>query len=166
MSKPIQYTIQSTNEDDYGTIETCLEAPASPYTNLTITGLTTLCSMILLDKTDFIEVNNERYFVTDCYSDLNSVSLASILTDILVKYSKRFPLKASVDSANRICFNRNSEKSTSNIPFEEEEEEEDSQEEISEFEITNASYNMKLLTDTHKDRRFATIQVKFHEKSS
>ena len=38
-------------------------------------------------------------------------------------------------------------KSTSNIPFEEEEEEEeDSQEEISEFEITNASDNMKLLT--------------------
>ena len=50
------YTIISDSEDDYSTIHTCLEAPLAPITKLTITGLTTLCSIVLLDEKDYIEI--------------------------------------------------------------------------------------------------------------
>ena len=50
----LHYTIQSVNEDKYATIETCLEAPPMSMTKLTVTGLTTLCSMTLLDFDNYI----------------------------------------------------------------------------------------------------------------
>ena len=54
MTRELTYTIISNNEDDYSEIHTCLEAPLTPITKLTITGLTTLCSIILLDQNDYI----------------------------------------------------------------------------------------------------------------
>ena len=114
----LQYTIMSTDENDYGTIKTCLEAPPSPYTRLSLTGLTTLCSMVLLGTDDYIEIDGTQYNIEEEHSDLNSISLTELLTGLLSDIS----IKVEIDNCNRLIFKKNY---------------------IEDFEITGASYNMK-----------------------
>ena len=71
MTKELTYTIISNNEDDYSEIHTCLEAPLAPITKLTITGLTTLCSIILqayretLNKSKKVGLNSWFTIITE-----------------------------------------------------------------------------------------------------
>ena len=120
MSDILQYTIQSTDESNYSYIKTCLEAPSSPYTKITVTGLTTLCTMILLGTEDYIEINDERFMINDNYSDLNPISVSELLMKTLDEQ-----ISVSVSNTNRLVFSHENEY---------------------DFSITNASYNMKQIT--------------------
>ena len=97
MTKELTYTIISNNEDDYSEIHTCLETPLAPITKLTITGLTTLCSIILLDQNDYIEIGDHKYYFKDSYTNLNSMSLSQILIELL----KEEKIVVYVDNSNR-----------------------------------------------------------------
>ena len=89
MTKELTYTTISNNEDDYSEFHTCLEAPLAPITKLTITGLTTICSIILLDQNDYIEIGDHKYYFKDSYTNLNSMSLSQILI-VLLKEEKNY----------------------------------------------------------------------------
>ena len=102
MSKEFQYTVVSENEDDYSTIFTCIEAPPAPITKLTNTGLTTLCTIVALHEKDCIDINDEKYYLKESYTNLNSTSLSSLLTDLL----QECKITVSVDHSNRIKFRK------------------------------------------------------------
>ena len=82
MSRELQYTIVSENENDYLKIHTCLEAPTTPITKLTITDLTTLCTIVVLDEKDYIEIDRKKYYINESYTNINSITLADIFTNI------------------------------------------------------------------------------------
>ena len=130
----LHYTIQSVNEDNYATIETCLEAPPMSMTKLTVTGLTTLCSMILLDTNDYLEIDGTKYHINDTYTDLNSISVAELLTKTLDDIS----ISVAIDNSNRLRLTRNQ--------LHEEEEEFNE----NEFTITGALYYMKQVMGLYK----------------
>ena len=98
----LQYTILNSDENDYSIIKSCLEAPSSPYTRLSVIGLTTLCSMLLIGKEDYIEIDNVKYNVTDNYSDINSISLIEILSNLIVNEN----IKVSLDNCNRMALHQ------------------------------------------------------------
>jgi hypothetical protein len=83
MSKLLRYTIESNDENDYSTIRTCLPTPATQYTKLTVTALTTQCSIVVLNDTDYITINGQQYFIKTDYAGLSSESLVAILNDLL-----------------------------------------------------------------------------------
>ena len=139
--RTLQYTIQSTNEDNFGTIKTCLEAPASPYTRLNVSGLTTLCSMVLLGHDDYIAIDNIIYQIEEEYSDLNSVSLTELLSKLLADAD----ISVTVDGCNRLVFEQIC---------------------TTEFSITGASYNMKQITGMYNSKFPIVIEECFiHIKS-
>ena len=51
----INYTITSNNASDYSIIRETLIAPPTQMTEFIVTGLTTMCSFVILDRTDYIE---------------------------------------------------------------------------------------------------------------
>ena len=127
MFETLQYTLHSINEDNYSLIETCLEAPPYPLTKLTVNGLTTICSMILLDDNDYIEIDDEKYYIYEYYSDLNAISVSLLLSKLL----EDIWIKVYTDNVNRLVF-----ESTA----------------LLDFSITGASYNMKQVTGLYNSR--------------
>ena len=71
----INYTITSGDPDDYGTIRESLIAPQTQNTEFMITQLTTMCSFLILNKDDYIELviyrerfeHDEKIIYTDSY---------------------------------------------------------------------------------------------------
>ena len=51
----INYTLTSTNPNEYSIIRQSLQAPTTELTEFMVKGLTTMCSFVLLDSTDYIE---------------------------------------------------------------------------------------------------------------
>ena len=88
---------------------------------LTITGLTTLCTIVVLHENDYIDINGKEYYLNKSYTNLNSTSHSSLLTDLL----KECKIIVSVDHSNRLNFRK----------------EYDAQ-----FFIYGMSYNMKQIT--------------------
>jgi len=138
MSKELQYTIVSENENDYSKIHTCLEAPTTPITKLTITGLTTLCTIVVLDENDYIEIDRKKYYIKESYTNINSITLAGILTNLFKQADET--IVVSVDNSNRLQF-KDSEKD--------------------EFLISSASYNMKQITGLYN----TTFPIRVDENS-
>jgi hypothetical protein len=121
----IHYTIISSNEDDYSIVKTCLEKPHTQLSKLTITGLTTLCSIVVLDKNDYIDINNIRFQVKEEYTNLNSTSLVEILSNLIDNHPSKLSISVFSDNTNRLEFEHDNEE---------------------EFTITDASYGMKQIT--------------------
>ena len=119
MTRELTYTIISNNENDYSEIHTCLEAPHAPITKLTITGLTTLCSIIHIDQNDYIQIGYSKYYFKDSYTNLNSMSLSQLMIELL----KDLKIDVSIDNSNRLKFKGENG-----------------------FQITDASYNVKQIT--------------------
>src|SRR5215469_3183376 len=83
MSRILNYTIESENEEDYSTITTWLPNPPTLLTKLTITALTTQCSIVVLDTHDWIKIDGVEYPVEHQYTNLSGEALIGILNDIL-----------------------------------------------------------------------------------
>lgn len=100
MEQILNYTITSSDQDNYSLIRTNLQAPVYPVTKFIVTNLTTKCSFILLDDHDYITINGIKYKNVNLYSDLNSTSLIEIINE-LIKSSNVF---ITIDETNRLEF--------------------------------------------------------------
>ena len=77
------YTITS-ETDDYSTIHACLQSPRYPLTKFMVTTLTTKCAIVVLEEGDYIEINNQKYYIGNQFSDLNVVTLCDLLNKVIV----------------------------------------------------------------------------------
>jgi hypothetical protein len=44
---------------------------------MTITSLTTIANFAVLDRSDYIVINDEKYYIQEDFSDVNTASLQS-----------------------------------------------------------------------------------------
>jgi hypothetical protein len=84
MSKVLNYTIESDDPNNYSLIQTWLPNPATPFTKLTVTALTTQCSIVVIDQDDYIAIDGRKYYVDEEYSNLNAESVVGILERMLL----------------------------------------------------------------------------------
>ena len=141
------YNFSSTESKHYNRI--CVTLPnhfLASYVNLCVTTFTSNCNIEVMNKEDFIEfrINNELYKVyMDQYSKLDSASLAPIIEDLIKKVTDK--ITVSMTNIDTISF-------TCPDPFE----------------ITNMSYNMKLITGfyTLNDKQYPIPSTPFDTQES
>ncbi|KAH0800360.1 uncharacterized protein GO595_006771 [Histomonas meleagridis] len=80
-----------------------------------VTSLTTKCSIVVIEKDDFIQINGKKYYFNNDYTDLNSQTFILLLNSLIQESG----VTSEVDEAGRIVF------TSSNA-----------------FTINNASYNI------------------------
>lgn len=114
----ISYTITSKDPNNYNVIRTNLQPPISSMCKLTLTGLTTKACFILLNTDDYIEIDGQRFYFIDEYSEITTVGFADLLSSII--HSK---LEVTVNLTGRLCFRSDRE-----------------------FIINDMSYNVKLIS--------------------
>jgi hypothetical protein len=77
-----EFTLSSTDEDNYNTIITSL--PTNDYDcDFMVTSLTMNGNFVVLNTSDYIEINNVRYYSTDNYSSLRRSEFIFILNEII-----------------------------------------------------------------------------------
>ena len=141
------YNFSSTDSKHYNRI--CVSLPnhfLSSYVNICVSTFTSNCNIEVMNNEDFIEfkVNNEIYKINmEQYSKLDSASLAPIIEDMIRKKTDKITVSmTNIDTISFIC--------------------KDS------FEITNMSYNMKLITGfyTLTDSKFPIKSESFETQES
>ena len=143
------YTLSSTDPEHFNRIQAKLPTElSSRFVNLCVTSLTSNCNIEVMNNSDYIVFKfkpddrsmnapkgDGEPFTICCdmerYSKLTTASLPYILQDLLNTYE--IPITASISNLDTLIF-------TSEIPFE----------------ITEMSYNMKLITGfySYKDTTF------------
>ena len=133
----IDYTVSSTDPNNYNKIFCNLIAPSTKYCIMTITCLTTNCNIVVLDKGDFITIDSVKYEFNDAYTNINLEAFIELLSD-LSKPDDNNPHNLSddskvilsvngvelyIDNTGRLCFISNRE-----------------------FVINDASYNVKMIS--------------------
>ena len=78
----INWTVVTDDEENYGFIKTRIQAPWKHKTDLTITGLTCLCTIVVLDVGDYITIDGNKYVINDEFTNLNAITLAEILNEL------------------------------------------------------------------------------------
>jgi len=96
----IDYTIASTDEKHYNRIDTYLQGTTTRYAKCVVTSLTTNCNILVLNKSDYISINNQSYPFSDDYTDLNMTSFCTLLNDVIAKSG----VTAFNDKAGRLVF--------------------------------------------------------------
>ena len=141
------YNFSSTDSKHYNRI--CITLPnhfLSHYVNLCVSTFTSNCNIEVMNEEDFIEfrINNEIYKVyMEQYSKLDSASLAPIIEDLIKKKTDKITVSmTNIDTISFICDDA--------------------------FEITNMSYNMKLITGfyTLKDKQYPIKSESFDTQES
>jgi hypothetical protein len=106
MLSRFEYTISSIDEDHYNQIYTNLAGPLTQLCNLTVTSLTTNCSIVVLEKNDYLTINNHKFTFDADYTNLNPDTFADLCNK---KISTAFALlnvpiiiKFSTDTCKRI----------------------------------------------------------------
>ena len=115
----IEYTISSHDEDNYSHISENLDGPLTRQARLTVTGLTTKCTIVVLEDGDYIEINNHKYIIRNDYTSLDHSNIVYILSQLLTDID----IEVSLDECSRLIFTS-----------------------IHEFTINDASYNIRMLT--------------------
>ena len=111
------YTVSSTDCERNGTIQTNLANPKTEFCKLTITSLTTMANIVVLNKDDYFIVNGVKYCITDDYTEVSTSSLTVYLNEIVDDDFEFF-----YDNCNRIYIKSDNE-----------------------LTLTECSYNLKLL---------------------
>ena len=131
----IDYTVSSTDPNNYNKIYCNLTAPPTKYSIMTITCLTTNCNIVVLDKGDFIVMDGVKYEFKDAYTNMNLEGFIELLRDITIKDKQEEETKNDkvilsvngvdlyIDNTGRLCFTSDRE-----------------------FVINDASYNVKMIT--------------------
>ena len=91
----IDYTVSSTDPNNYNKIFCNLIAPSTKYCIMTITCLTTNCNIVVLDKGDFITIDSVKYEFNDAYTNINLEAFIELLSDL----SKAEKMASPVDNA-------------------------------------------------------------------
>ena len=122
----IDYTVCSTDSNRYSRINCNLTSPITKYAAMTITCLTTNCNIVVLEKDDYMMIDNVKYSLHDDYTNLNTDAFITLLNQMFNNYSleNNIPkLSAQFDNASRLII-------SSSRPFV----------------INDMTYNFKLLT--------------------
>ena len=122
MSNEYIYTINSTDPEHYNRIKANLDMPNTEYSVFQVSELTAKCSILILTSSDYFQINDKRYQFTTDYTDLNSESFVEIVDDMIANDG----YYCELDTASRIHFFADNE-----------------------FEINDASYNVKILMGLH-----------------
>ena len=77
----INYTITSTNPNEYSIIRQSLQALTTELREFMRTGLTTMCSFVLLDFADYIEF---EFFDTNSVTIINLEQLILIILELMI----------------------------------------------------------------------------------
>jgi hypothetical protein len=117
-----EYTISSTDEDNYNRIYAYFEPIKSDTAILLVTSLTTNCNIRILKIGDYIVINNIKYEFNEYQTSLNNESFIDLLSVLTTESTVIF----SLDTCNRIVIQSNNE-----------------------FVINDASYNVRLLMGLH-----------------
>lgn len=113
------FVVSSIDENNYSKIKTNLDAPLTLLSKMTVTGLTTNCTIIVIEDGDFIQINDVKYVFTKDYTTIERASFIYLLNQLLQDSN----IEASLDDCYRVIF-----------------------ESSSDFTINDASYNIRLLT--------------------
>ena len=132
----IDYTVSSSDPNNYNKIFCNLTAPSTKYSIMTITCLTTNCNIVVLDKGDYIVMDGIKYEFNDAYTNMNIEGFVELLRDITIKDKQEDETMKNdkvilsvngvdlyIDNTGRLCFTSDRE-----------------------FEINDASYNVKMIT--------------------
>ena len=122
--KSILYTITSTDPKHYNVIKSNLQLPFGDYCRLTVTNLTTKATFVVLNETDYITINNVRYYFQDEYSEMTIDAVVSVLNELLIDAK----ITASNDNVGRLVL-------SSTTPFV----------------ISDMTYNVKMITGFYND---------------
>ena len=116
------YTINSNDPEHYNRLKANLDMPNTEYSIFQVSELTTKCSIVLLTTDDYFQINDKRYFFVNDYTDMNNESFAMLVDDMIANDG----YYCELDTAYRIHFFADNE-----------------------FELNDASYNVKLLMGLH-----------------
>ena len=122
MSNEYIYTINSTNPKHYNRIKANLDMPNTEYSVFQVSELTTTCSILILTTNDYFQINDKRYYFVSDYTDLNNESFVALVDDMIASDG----YYCELDTAYRIHFFADNE-----------------------FDLNDASYNVKLLMGLH-----------------
>ena len=122
--KSILYTITSTDPKHYNVMKSNLQLPFGDYCRLTVTNLTTKATFVVLNETDYITINNVRYYFQDEYSEMTIDAVVSVLNELLIDAK----ITASNDNVGRLVL-------SSTTPFV----------------ISDMTYNVKMITGFYND---------------
>ena len=118
MNNEYIYTINSTDPKHYNRIKANLDMPNTEYSVFQVSELTTMCSILVLTTNDYFQINDKRYYFISDYTDLNNESFVGLVDDMIAGDG----YYCELDTAFRIHFFADNE-----------------------FELNDASYNVKLL---------------------
>ena len=97
------YNICSTNPDEYNVIRCCLtDVPFTIMCQFVVSSLTANCCIEVLNDRDYLEINYERFYFSESYSDLNAETVMDLLNDML----KSRYIVVTLDMCNRFIFTR------------------------------------------------------------
>ena len=135
-SELIDYTVSSSDPNNYNKIFCNLTAPHTKYSIMTITCLTTNCNIVVLNTDDYIIINDNKYKINDNFTNINLEAFVELL--------RSYPLNGVdmyIDNTGRLCFY--SEKP---------------------FTIDDISYNVKLITGMYHQK--LPIHANYNENSN
>lgn len=96
----IDYTISSYDSTHYNRIDVNLPSPPTRLAKMIVTSLTTKCSIVVIERDDFIQINGKKYYFTNDYTDLNSQTFIILLNSLIQSSG----VTTEVDEAGRIVF--------------------------------------------------------------
>ena len=96
----IDYTISSYDSTHYNRIDVNLPSPPTRLAKMIVTSLTTKCSIVVIERDDFIQINGKKYYFTNDYTDLNSQTFIILLNSLI----QGSGVTTEVDEAGRIVF--------------------------------------------------------------
>ena len=79
----LDYTVCSTDLNNYNRINCNLAVPITQYSAMTVTCLISNCCIVVLSKDDSITINNTKYLMQDDYTDINLDTFAVLMNQII-----------------------------------------------------------------------------------
>ena len=98
----VKFTEKSIDVNNYNKIHSNLKVPYTQYSTLVIDSLTTTACFEVLNKDDYITINETKINLTDSYSSLNAETVSTMINTIFNK--RDIAIITFVDNTNRIVF--------------------------------------------------------------
>ena len=98
----VKFTEKSNDVNNYNKIHANLKVPYTQYSTLVIDSITTTACFEVLNKDDYIVINDAKINLTDSYSSLNSETVSTMINNLLNVNS--IAIVTFVDNTNRIVF--------------------------------------------------------------
>ena len=125
METNLNYTVTSTNTEEYDVIRTNLQVPHGNLCQLRANNLTTKASFIVLSKDDYITINNRKFTINDDYGEVSTETFAMLLNGL---FDGVIDIEANTDNVKRLILMSKTE-----------------------FIINEMSYNTKMVSGFYND---------------